>query len=87
MKKKDWKYQVAKLDGAYWINKVGEYGVSSAQLYWGRMAALLLRLIYALFPAADWGFVYVDDFAWLRRGSLVRPLTTAILVTLLAGVP
>ena len=43
VKRKDWKYQDAKLDGKYWVNKVGTYGVSSAQLCWGRMAALLLR--------------------------------------------
>ena len=62
--------------------------MSSAQLYWGRMAALLLRLLYHLFPAVDWGFVYVDDFAWLIRASFVHPLSTAVLVFLLAmGVP
>ena len=88
VKRKDWKYQVAKLDGKYRVNKVGIYGMSSAQLYWGRMAALLLRILYALFPTLDWGFVYVDDFAWLLRGSMVHPLSTAILVTLLAlGLP
>ena len=47
------------------MGKVGTYGMASAQLYWGRMAALLLRIIYAVFPEIDWGFVFVDDFAWL----------------------
>ena len=45
----DWKYQVAEIDGEWWINKVGTYEMASAQLYWGRMAALLLRILYA-FP-------------------------------------
>ena len=31
------------------------------------MAALLLRLLYNLFPQIDWGFVFVDDFCWLLR--------------------
>ncbi|CAE8635269.1 unnamed protein product, partial [Polarella glacialis] len=34
----------------YWINKVGVYGVASAQYHWGRMAALILRLLYYTFP-------------------------------------
>ena len=57
----EWKYQVARLGEEWWINKVGTYGMVSAQLYWGRMA-LLLRLVYHTFPMADWGFVFVDDF-------------------------
>ena len=48
--KSGWKYQVAQIDQQWWVNKVGTYGVASAQLYWGRMAALLLRILYALFP-------------------------------------
>ena len=33
-----------------WINLVGTYGVASAQLYWGRMAGLILRILYNLAP-------------------------------------
>ena len=83
-----WRFQVAMLDGEYWINKVGTYGMASAQLYWGRMAALLLRLLYALFPQIDWQFVYVDDFAWLIRTEESTIMSTAILLTLISlGVP
>ena len=57
-----WRFQVAQLEGEWWINKVGTYGMASAQPYWGRMAALLLRLCYMIFPQVDWGFVFVDDF-------------------------
>ena len=32
----DWRFQVAELEGEWWINKVGTYGMASAQLYWGR---------------------------------------------------
>eukprot|EP00438_Fugacium_kawagutii_P007662 Skav232210 [mRNA] locus=scaffold2626:349848:350714:+ [translate_table: standard] len=57
----DWRYQVAQIQEQWWINKVGTYGMASAQLYWGRLAALLLRLLYHLVPAVDWGYVFVDD--------------------------
>ena len=80
----EWKYQVARLGDEWWINKVGTYGMASAQIYWGRMAALLLRLVYHTFPLADWGFVFVDDFCWLLRKTLAEPLTTAILLLLVA---
>ena len=39
---------MAELDGAWWVNHVGTCGMASAQFYWGRMAALLLRLFYRL---------------------------------------
>ena len=83
-----WKYQVAQIDQQWWVNKVGAYGVASAQLYWGRMAALLLRILYALFPEVDWGFVFVDDFCWVLRASNASWLTPALLGVLLAlGTP
>ena len=81
---KDWKFQVASINGQWWVNKVGTYGMASAQLYWGRMAALLLRVLNHLFDAIDWQFVYVDDFAWLLRKSVHQPLSCAILATLAA---
>ena len=62
--------------------------MASAQLYWGRLAALLLRLLYHLFPEVDWGFVFVDDFCWLLRTTDAPRLTAALLATLLAlGTP
>ena len=42
--RKDWRYMTAKIKGRIWVNKVGTYGVASAQYHRGRMAALLLRL-------------------------------------------
>eukprot|EP00435_Cladocopium_sp_Y103_P065393 s78_g27.t1 len=55
--------------------------MASAQLYWGRMAASILRLVCYIFPDIDWGFVFVDDFCWILR-------STTVLATLLAlGVP
>ena len=84
----DWRFQVAELEGEWWINKVGTYGMASAQLYWGRTAALILRLLYNIFPQVDWGFVFVDDFCWLLRAENADHQATAILATLVAlGVP
>ena len=43
-----------------------------------------IRLVYHIFPGADWGFVFVDDFCWLLRKSLAEPLTASILLFMLA---
>jgi hypothetical protein len=52
------------------------------------MAALLIRLLYALFPNVDWQFVYVDDFIWLLRADSAVIMSVAILATLAAvGLP
>ena len=66
----------------WWVNKVGTYGMASAQSYWGRLAALLL------IPQVDWNFVFVDDFLWLLRREGAVNLAVALLATLLAlGTP
>eukprot|EP00438_Fugacium_kawagutii_P034644 Skav215975 [mRNA] locus=scaffold1158:60855:68030:- [translate_table: standard] len=84
----DCSFQVAQLDNEWWVNKVGTYGMASAQLYWGRLAALLLRLVYHLFRQVDWGFIFVDDFCWLLKQSTSGHMATAILATLIAlGTP
>ena len=80
----EWRYQVAQLDGERWINKVGTYGMASAQPYWGRMAAVLLRLCYMRFPQIDWGFVFVDDFGWLLRTDTATEDTSKLLLFLAA---
>ena len=86
--RKDWRFQVASLGEEWWVNKVGTYGMASAQSYWGRLAALLLRVLYALFPQVDWNFVFVDDFLWLLRSKGAVNLAVALLATLLAlGTP
>ena len=62
--------------------------MASAQLYWGRMAALLLRITYLIFYEVDWGFVFVDDFCWILRTESANLWATTILATYLAlGVP
>ena len=60
---------------------MGTYGMASAQLYWGRMAATISFQI-------DWGFVFVDDFCWLLRLPTGPQFTAALLGTLVAlGTP
>ena len=69
--------------GKTWRRMVDQHG-GRRQLYWGHMAALLLRLIYLIFPEAGWGFVFVDDFCWLLCRSLAEPLACTILLFLVA---
>ena len=59
--------------------------MASAQLYWGRIAAILIRILYAFFPQIDWGFVYVDDFALLIRSKWAALVgwTAMVLLTVL----
>ena len=62
--------------------------MASAQFYWGRMAALLLRLIYHLTPVDGWHLVYVDDYISLLREVGAPHIVTLILLVLTAtGTP
>jgi hypothetical protein len=79
----EWKFQVAKIGDHYWVNKVGTYGMASAQYHWGRMAAILIRILYKLFPDIAWIFVYVDDFAFILDSNQ-EGLACAALMTLIA---
>ena len=67
--RKDWKFMVAEIKDRMCVNKCGTYGVASAQWYWGRMAALLIRLCYQLHEAFLWILVFVDDFMLLLEES------------------
>ena len=75
---KDWRYQTATIKGLVWVNMVGTYGIASAQYHWGRMAALILRILYATFPDIHWAFVFVDDFALLVPKHLAQTLCFVI---------
>jgi hypothetical protein len=48
------------------------------------MAAAIIRLLYYLFPAADWIMVFVDDINAFMDKLLETPLSTAIMATLYA---
>ena len=58
-----------------WVNKCGTYGVASAQYYWGRMAALTIRLLYYLMPDILWAFL---------RADAAPRLSMAIVITMVA---
>eukprot|EP00439_Symbiodinium_sp_Y106_P058689 s3382_g8.t1 len=86
--KKHWKYMVAKIKDKFWVNKVGTYGVASAQLYWGRLAAVLTRLSYHISEIFLWVLVFVDDFMALmpdQQGDIGA--ATLMLFLTLVGCP
>ena len=71
-----------------WVNKVGTYGVASAQFHLGRMAALILRILYYMFPQILWAFVFVDDFGIFLNERQATIHTAAIIALLEAlGLP
>ena len=71
-----------------WVNKVGTYGVASAQFHWGRMAALIRRILYYMFPQILRAFVFVDNFGSLLNEHQATIHTAAIIVLLEAlGLP
>jgi hypothetical protein len=82
--RKHWRFITAKVGDDIFINTVGTYGVASAQYYWGRLAALLLRLLAAIYPKRTWMLVYVDDFLFLLDPTTAT-LDTALLLALLAA--
>ena len=85
---KDWKYISAQLGEEVWLNTVGTYGVASAQYYWGRMAALILRITYHTIPDVLWAFVYVDDFLFLLHPTTPNNTTATIILLYMAlGIP
>ena len=87
LQKKDWRFITARIKGNVWVNKVGTYGVASAQFHWGRMAALILRIQNNTFPQILWGFVFVNDFGILLSQSQAMLHTAAIIALLEARGP
>ena len=45
IRRRGWKDMVAQLGEEFCVNMVGTFGIASAQFDWGRMAALLLRVL------------------------------------------
>lgn len=84
---KDWRYQAAQIQDEWCISQVGTCGMASAQLYWGRLAALILRFIYRLVLAVDWRFVFGDDFCWILRQKHAHRHTALFLALLFAMIP
>ena len=82
IKPKDWKFLVAQILQELWVNVVGTYGVASAQLYWGRMASLIVRLVYHLTPDFLWVLVFVDDYMLLLEEEKGMVLSSVFLLFL-----
>ena len=92
--KHEWKYLVVTLYDSHgtpewWVNLAHTYGVASAQHYWGRTAALFLRLLYqVLGPELQYGYVFVGDYSLLVRD--INPTHTMMMTLLFLetyGVP
>ena len=74
----------------FWVNMVHTYGVASAQYYWGRTAAALLRLLYYVFGTElTYAYVFVGDFSTLLivRENLMGAVTEIFLLLGLFGTP
>ena len=58
-------------DTEVWVNKVGTYGVGSASYWFGRLGALVTRLILYVVSAQGlrWLLRFVDDFLAIARGG------------------
>lgn len=73
-----------------WLNTVGTYGIGCASYWWGRLGALLHRLVlYIVGPAGLlWALRFADDYIWITGGTaLWRPLILAILFLRALDVP
>ena len=89
--RKDWRYIASRFGGPpndpkyFVINKVGTYGVAIAQFWWGRIAAILNRMLIAA-GLYDWCFIYVDDFLvlWnLSHGQCEWGMAAGVMMFLL----
>ena len=78
----------AKMQDQVCLNNGGTYSIACAQLHWGKMAALLLRLLRILLAQILWAFVYMDDYIiLLRRQDLDSTRMAIIMFLLSAGCP
>eukprot|EP00435_Cladocopium_sp_Y103_P002182 s465_g1.t1 len=61
----DWPYLCCRADSlseTVWINKTGNFGVSSAPFWWAKLFAAIGRFVGHLLMASEfWHMVYVDD--------------------------
>jgi hypothetical protein len=73
-----------------WLNTVGTYGVGSASYWWGRLGALLVRILHYIAGPSGlrWALRFADDFVLVSGGTQVwRPLAVAVLLLRGFGVP
>ena len=73
-----------------WLNTVCTYGIGSSSYWWGRLGALIVRLLhYVAGPAGlRWGLRFADDFILVSGGLTIwRPLAVAVLFLCSLGIP
>ena len=87
MQKKDWNYMIATIKDKFWVDMVGSYGVASAQLYWGRLAAILTRLSYHLTLDLLWALVFVDGFMALLGQNAAEVTSEILMLFFTLGMP
>ena len=73
-----------------WVNTVGTYGLGSASYWWGRLGALIQRIVlYIVGPSGlRWALRYADDFILITSDAQIwRPLLYAVALLRALGVP
>ncbi|OLP76322.1 hypothetical protein AK812_SmicGene43764 [Symbiodinium microadriaticum] len=75
--------EVAKLGTEWWVNKVGTYGMASAQLYWGRldssaeMATAIMPVLLSLGTPLSWKKTLMAEInTWL--GFVIDPSVPSV---------
>ena len=72
VREEDWMHQACQLEehGPIYLNCVGTYGLASAGYWWGRCAAGIHRLMYAIFGQSYmlWLLLFADDWLILSGG-------------------
>ena len=68
----DWRFQVAELEGEWWVNKVGTYGMASAQLYWGAGSCLDSETPLRTLPLRGLGLRLCRWFLLAPQSPLLR---------------
>jgi hypothetical protein len=53
-----------------WLNRVGTFGISTASYWWGRLAGLTARLVWAVMDTDQdiWQMLFADDLRWVASG-------------------
>ena len=64
------------------MNKLGTYWVTSAHTYWGRVAALLVRLLCKTFQLVEVFMVAVADIPAISNIELPNETAAAIMIFL-----
>ena len=76
--------------GKVWLNRVGTFGISTASYWWGRMASLVARLVWAVMDTDQdiWQMLFADDLRWVSSGpDAAFNMLFAFLIWKVVGTP